>query len=518
MALPHIFGSLPQGNTPASFLDDNFSAFASGLVGQGSTLVGYQSTATGSVLRTVAQKLTDIISITDYVNVDSTGVADSTVGVTAAIAALPASGGALFAPQGVYSITSVVINKQLFFFGAGGNSTGTVWKPGGASNVVFDITGSSVTMRDMAFLFGPTQTGGAYIKCDTTSSIVTLEDITMQGWWIGVWIIGISDFVMRRVRLTTGVGVNGIGIRIDSGLNILLDNVICTNPAGARPLAGISIQNCGDVTMNWCQWVQCVNGCFLTPGAGQVVTSVYAVSSFFDNCGTNGLLVQPSSATGTVQRCGFTSCWFSSAGSYGVLLDTTAHPGCTIDGLHFINPEIYLNGAHGFALSGTPTKTKINGGKIAGNSFAGILINGGVGDFDILNATIGPVAGITGNGTWGIQILAGTSNNFLIANNTLTGNTSGTISDASTGTNRKKIDNRGYNPIGTSGITVTASPFTYTAGDTPETIYINQGTVSLVTVQGVGVFQSSNVCVDLEPGAAVVVTYTVAPGMATTKH
>lgn len=68
----------------------------------------------------------------------------------------------------------------------------------------------------------------------------------------------------------------------------------------------------------------------------------------------------------------------------------------------------------------------------------------------------------------------------------------------------------------TSAISVTASPFTYTAGNQYETVYITGGTVSVVAVAGTTVFAASPCTVRLAPGKAVVVTYSGAPTMAKT--
>lgn len=65
----------------------------------------------------------------------------------------------------------------------------------------------------------------------------------------------------------------------------------------------------------------------------------------------------------------------------------------------------------------------------------------------------------------------------------------------------------------TSTISVTASPFTYTAGSQYETVYIYGGTVSVVAVAGTTVFVATGCTVRLAPGKAVVVTYSSAPTM-----
>lgn len=489
----------------------------------GATNIGYTAPWTGAVSSTIAKKEQQVVSVWDFFTAAQiadcqsfAGTLDATSAVQAAINSLGSGGGTIFFPAGAYLISSVTVNKQCWLLGAGQFTGGTLIKPSGTNLNVFDLTTSGITMTDMDFAFAPTQTGGSFIKCDTASSIVHLEKIRMAGWWVGVLISGVSSFTLKHLRLETGVVASGVGVQVTSGVNVLLQDVICTNSSGARPLSGISIQNCGDVSIEYCQFIQCVNGLQLNPGASQVVTSVRSVNTFYDNCGNYGLFAQPSNTAGTIQRCQFTQCWFSSAGTNGILLDA-ATSNATIDSMEFIAPQIFLNTSHGINI-GKAINTKIIGGQIAGNGGNGVLIQANTSSVDIIGVAIGPVAGITFNTTNAIQILAGTTNNLLIQGNDLrnTGGV-GVISDASSGTNRRKVDNRGYNPAGTVGITVTASPFTYTAGDTPETVYVNTGTVSLITVEGVGVFSETNVAVRLGPGKPMVVTYTVAPGMSTTR-
>lgn len=74
-------------------------------------------------------------------------------------------------------------------------------------------------------------------------------------------------------------------------------------------------------------------------------------------------------------------------------------------------------------------------------------------------------------------------------------------------------DNRGHNPQGAATIAVGASPFTYTAGRTPEAVYISGGTVSAIAKNGRTIFAATQATVMLEPGEAVTVTYSVTPTM-----
>lgn len=68
--------------------------------------------------------------------------------------------------------------------------------------------------------------------------------------------------------------------------------------------------------------------------------------------------------------------------------------------------------------------------------------------------------------------------------------------------------------LGVTAITVTASPFTVTAGGTPEVIYVSAGTVSGITKGGVTLGVTTPACIPLAPGQSIVVTYSAAPTMA----
>ncbi len=119
-----------------------------------------------------------------------------------------------------------------------------------------------------------------------------------------------------------------------------------------------------------------------------------------------------------------------------------------------------------------------------------------------------------------------TSNTILINNaGTVSGNevkdnildpgaTSPVISDPGGSASASIITgNTGFNPQGPSSITVGASPYTYTAGPSPEMVYIRGGTVSLIVKSGVTLFTSTEQSVRLEPNQSVVVTYSSAPTM-----
>ena len=113
----------------------------------------------------------------------------------------------------------------------------------------------------------------------------------------------------------------------------------------------------------------------------------------------------------------------------------------------------------------------------------------------------------------GLGIVGGATN-VLVAMNDLTGNALGAIGSANlfSGTSRL-YENKGFNPLGVSRVTIGPSPWTYTNNDfVREAIYIRGGTVSDISKDGVaGVFAASNVTVWLEPGESLTVTYSSPP-------
>lgn len=108
-----------------------------------------------------------------------------------------------------------------------------------------------------------------------------------------------------------------------------------------------------------------------------------------------------------------------------------------------------------------------------------------------------------------------TGNTNIISDNILTGNISGAFNAGILTRTASFIikDNVGYNPVGASAISPGASPYTYTAGVSPETVYIYGGTVSLIVKGGITLYNTTGHSVELEPGKAVVVTYSSVPTM-----
>jgi hypothetical protein len=154
---------------------------------------------------------------------------------------------------------------------------------------------------------------------------------------------------------------------------------------------------------------------------------------------------------------------------------------------------------------------------IIGNSTAavgtvpGILVSAGTSDFQITGNRFSR-RGATSSHSIDIAISVGASANYIVSGNILDGYVTSPLLDGGTGVNAIVEGNIGI-PLGLAYATVGASPYTYTAGHKPETLYIIGGTVSAVSTLGQTMFSSTDRTIPLQPNQAVTVTYSVAPAL-----
>jgi hypothetical protein len=156
----------------------------------------------------------------------------------------------------------------------------------------------------------------------------------------------------------------------------------------------------------------------------------------------------------------------------------------------------------------------VEGNRIYGQGSQAIVVGtAGISNFNIIGNDFSNSV-TYGNCNVGVAITAGASNNFTIMGNNFNG--CGTaISNSSTASTDRIVDNPGYNPVGvTAAANVGASPATITAGPTPETHYINQsatntatiakGTRQIATLAGASTYYT----VQLGPNESYTVTWT----------
>lgn len=470
----------------------------------------------GNTARTLQAIFGDHLSVKDFGAVGN-GITNDTAAFQAAHDALPAGGGAIFVPAGTYLIRpTITLTKPIVIQGTGQHSA--VLTTDQATGTLFSASGSGTQFRDLRITASVTRTAGEFIYFPIASRAV-VSRVYMTGYFIGIRISGGATCTIEDCSMRDGAaGGGGAGILLDDATSQVNDAVIrhvtMDAPSGAQPSAGIQIKAGSAVQITDCDIIHHTDCLLINPGNGQLVGSVWGLNSFFDTA-NRGIIVLPS-GTGNVQRLKFTNCWASSHTSNGITLNNTGSG--VLTEVEFVNVTALLNGGAGLSLTAGCSDVTVLGGNFGGNTSHGILVNDGISEFSIIGARAKDLGSTSGNGGRGI-LVSGTSHDFYtIAHNDLRGNTAGALLDQGTGTNARVRDNLGHNPVGASAITVGGSPFTYTAGHSPETVYIRAGTVSDIKHNGTTIFTATEKTVHLGPNETVVVTYSVAPTMTKMVH
>jgi hypothetical protein len=440
---------------------------------------------------------------------DPTGVSDSTSAFNSAIAANPSVefpvGKFRFNSALSYTLANALASVSIR--GQGQGNTILFWpNAAGGLSINFINALNTAHVRDLTFTTGQAGGGTAltYTSTAHTQGISDIYRVEFRGddgynvtdyWGIGVFSHYVSNLNVEGLFFegqgTTGAGtLHGLGMQIE-GAPTVPDYAIQVNIAKST----FQVASTGILYGSYLQGLTCDQCNFSIVGNG---------------IQSNG------SETGVLAGLAVTNSQFGlfNNSSVGILTLTT-----------IINTQI-TNNFFDMNAPGTNSiaiwLSSFNHFNIVGNSIGSPAIANGLDGILLGTATAGGSGVISGNDIFlfgtGINIGA-SATGVLVIGNTLEANTTA-ISNAGTG--NTIVNNPGYNPVGASAITVGGSPFTYTAGASPETVYIfNAGTsaVSSVTFDknggsllAVGCVQT-NCTVDLGPFEQLKVTYTVAPSM-----
>jgi hypothetical protein len=311
--------------------------------------------------------------------------------------------------------------------------------------------------------------------------------------YVSLWIhnaggVYINEFMIDAIT-TTNASLANIFIQ-DFAEAIVITNGNIFN--GVRPMATAATVYKSKTRPAYCRFTNVYFESFNNSVYLNKIVSSEFIGCWFSAGKLGGGVGNPGCNLNITDQISFTGCVFNNCGSHGVLIsansDRISFVNCTADG----NGVTATGGANGFVFANKCTHFQLIGSKATKSLFVGTQ-NYGV--------TIGD-----------------SCTNFIISGNNLLNNLSGSLF-LGAGTSGGVIkDNLGYNPVGGTGITIGASPFTYTAGPSPETVYISGGTVSLIVSSGVSIFNSTNHTIILGPNESVQVTYSSIPYMKKVIH
>ena len=336
-----------------------------------------------------------------------------------------------------------------------------------------------------------------------------------------------------------------------------IDNVLIYGPQDGdinkAPLWGINIRNSGATILTNFDILGFKNNLLVNPntdatgktnnpgGTPTVQTSqaLRVGNGYFDSQnGSANVLFQPAQG-GYIFNSVFVGAWLvngnnSSSNGFEVntsastRTDSFAFKDLTLEASFVTSPT--TGGNNGFLCTYGSSASQPNDINIVSSLFAGWGqgINLGCSEGSLIGNRAGPYSPFGGgNGpsnSNGIFLNAGIDN-WLIQGNRVKGNAVAGVNDGATGTSIRITDNLGYNgnqPA--TAVTVGASPFTYTAGHTPETIYMIGGTTSSVVAPGGnktlagGQSGQATTAFQLGPNEQIVINYSAAPVLTRVPH
>lgn len=391
-----------------------------------------------------------VASIKDFGRFVGTGN-DDTAAWIAALAAQ--AGGKLLVPAGTYQVSAALAAASGSALEIVGDGLGvTTITTNQAAGDVLTLPGAFQSISGIRFTASVQRTAGAFLNL--TGSRIEMSRLRFDQYFKGVSVSGVGTLEVDKCMWlgTTFAGADSAMDITGAPNDMSMTRCLMDGPAGTMPLAGIRVAQCGDINMSDLNIIHHGSDLLVVPGAGQVIASLNATNCYFDTA-TRGIAILPTS-TGTVVRCRFVQCWFSSHTSQGIYI--VGGGSTNINGVDFVDPHVFLNGSNGAELNAA-SNVRVIGGKFAQNTGAGIkfLSSGG---FCVIGARCGNADGLSGNTTYGIDLASTTTDLFSLIGNDCRGNTSGGINNASTVASPSQLIIGNLPRIGTGWAAWTGTP------------------------------------------------------------
>lgn len=427
-----------------------------------------------------------------------------------------AGGGEIRVPAGVQQIYgTITLFEYTTLRGAGSRTTVLQQNIANVSLITMPTAYSwGVHITDLCLLDTVSTTAGALIDTNNVHDW-SVENCFLQGGYYGIHIQNNTLIFFSNINFT---GQQYASVLIDGAESGDMHwnhvEVIGSVPNNyiIKSAGGLYFNDVGSYGGGY--------GMQIVPGAGQHVGDLFFVNCGFDSGSNYGLTIEPKTSDAYVTRVMLVNAW-SATNEFGVWIDATVG---TVRGVEWIGGRVINNTSGGVNLVGNVKEVIFSSVVIGGNSTAsnggapGFAVNAGVAEVKLLDCRIGqPYDWYGGNPftnqhSASVVLYAGASDYIEIIGNRLVGDVA-PLFNGSTGTHNVIRDNVGYNPAGLTGISVGPSPFTYTAGASPEEVYIYGGAVSSIARSGTAVANGVPAHVSLPPNGALTVTYSATPVM-----
>jgi hypothetical protein len=263
-----------------------------------------------------------LVNVVTNFNADPTGVIDSTTPIQNAINSLPATGGTIFFPAGIYKISSTLTigngtsstdstTAGVILFGQGGPSARGLTDPGFGGTVVLRWAGTAGT-GPMILLTGPMAGWGiynisfdgttinspsiglglksvSYGRCENTSYFgCSKESIILNTFDPGTWPATDHGNSMHNTFINTAIIVPGVTGAVGIGLDGGSTGTVTTNTAFNTFINTTVVLNSGTnyaYYLRVCDTNQFINSHLISGGgsAGTAVAFDYSINNQFPN-------------------------------------------------------------------------------------------------------------------------------------------------------------------------------------------------------------------------------------------
>lgn len=452
-------------------------------------------------------------------------ISSATSGIQEAINALPGNRGTVFIPDGDWPCCyGILINKNSINIRGSGRFAANLVANFSASSLITIDGAQQISIMDIS-LSGVSSTIAQWgIKVNIASD-VDIERVYITGIYNGFSLTGACANVFLRTVSVTGVKGDGIYINAPfqggNYYDIFISGDQVTPGSKAFHLTQCGGTNFVNVYSNYC-----ANGMWVDPPTGQTASIVFGFNVDLDGYGTN-------SATGYgiafVSQGGNVTMWqLVTGGVSGFGFGIVQVGGGRIEDVAFTNCIITNNKINGVSLGTEQSQILQNifftDCTLSGNSPDAIGANPALLIQNAANVMIkgGVYAASSFVNGWNSQsygiIIGGNTHNCQVTNAVLMPNVSGPIYVGGSNPGLVIKDCVGYNPVGPSPIQVGPSPFTYTSGYSPETVYFYGGVISTVqlgpyTIIDTASTGQSPLTVPLYPQTTITINYTSPPYM-----
>lgn len=398
--------------------------------------VEYQRSSPGAVPLTAYNRFHNVRELTDFIpRALWPGIANNTnttpldTYIAAALADL--NGGRLRVPEGHYLHSST-----LSFLGltaievAGGNPTGTFFRPTFATGPVLDFGGatsgmiSGINIHGIGVLSATARTSGAAIR------IRNATKVCVENFWLGNQAIGIEVGTGTSDTTLGGAGKanvvdpspsTGLGVLISGGVLTTVRGLLIEGNQAVQGLGGIKVTNAADINLRDCSTTFSRDGLIIEPGAGEVAEQIFMSGNTFDTGAGDGIVFR---GVGIIRMVESIGDWTATNADCGVHLCA----GPTIQNVSFSGLKSVNNGNEGFLAENCSGYLGLFNSLVSGNStdlaqhYDGIRITPGVPKFMVNGNRSGASGQFTQAQRYGMRIDLGAYTQYSVVGNDFTEN------------------------------------------------------------------------------------------------